>query len=897
MKRALFVLLVLLVAVVQAQTVKIPISNDIRQRDGKQYYVHTVERGQTVYSIAKAYNVGIDEIYFENPSARKGIVVGQKLWIPTVNKETEIRQETKQSEFDFFYHIAARDETFKHIGSIYLIPEKYIRLANPGLKEPLREGEYVKVPVESAFPVLDGHPAGSYRKDNSVEEEARKYSAAPGTNKEVPKYKPPEPETYQPPEKTEPAVQKTVEPEHGNTTVSLPGQVAFNPDIPIIRDYRHVVVMGETLEGIAKKYHITVKQLKEVNPGLLKAAQGQRLRLPATAYLPGYNSPQKKSKPNKAPAVSTGGSNGPVTPPAASSRQDQPQNKPEFYYHKVKRKETLYSISREYGVSLNDLYENNPGLTTNIKPDQIIKVPKKKIRNNYITYTPPATVRLKKVAKMFRVSYADLKKFNPFAGKKVYAGQSLKIPVGKRAWIVPLEEEKKQKIEKNPVQPEAEPQPVNLCKKRPRFRNKTYKVALLVPLFLEEMDSLDVVRFMEKQQSNFKPFRFVKFLEGALLAADSLRKEGMNLQLYVYDVDNKLTKTAAVLSKPELREMNLIIGPFYSASFAQAARFAERFHIPIVNPVTFREEVVSDNNNVIKVKPGLSWQKNVVASVVKHYYPDSKVFLITQTAYKDADRVVALQNSLIEVLPAEVSVPNSDLVNLGYGVAMRDENFSESAPLPPFPFEGKTVDPELLKSFPEDSSRFHNSLIKINYLTDSLHPFLNNASVLRNNLVIIYGNNKGFIMDAVNRLNRLTDTFDIKVMGLPLWERLSNPNYIQLNNLQTLYPASAYVNYDDTVTQMFLNRFRSKYYTDPEGWGILGFDVTRFFGEMLMNFGNEFTKCLPETQSRGISTQFRFRPAPLNPSSFENSYWNVLQIRNKSLIKLPDFPDYYPVDN
>ena len=65
MKRALFVILVFFITVAQAQTVKIPISNDIRERNGKQFYVHTVERGQTVYSISKAYNVTINEIYFE----------------------------------------------------------------------------------------------------------------------------------------------------------------------------------------------------------------------------------------------------------------------------------------------------------------------------------------------------------------------------------------------------------------------------------------------------------------------------------------------------------------------------------------------------------------------------------------------------------------------------------------------------------------------------------------------------------------------------------------------------------------------------------------------------------------------------------------------------------------
>ena len=45
---------------VNAQTVKVYVSDSIEEMNGKQYYVHMVMQGQTVYSIAKAYDVGVD---------------------------------------------------------------------------------------------------------------------------------------------------------------------------------------------------------------------------------------------------------------------------------------------------------------------------------------------------------------------------------------------------------------------------------------------------------------------------------------------------------------------------------------------------------------------------------------------------------------------------------------------------------------------------------------------------------------------------------------------------------------------------------------------------------------------------------------------------------------------
>jgi len=133
----LLVFLVLTGFTVLAQGINIVKSTDVQEKNNKQYFVHTVEKGQTLYSIAKTYNVSIDEIYYENPGAKYGLQIGQQLWIPTINKETEVNREVSTANFDFFYHIAKENERFKGIASVYDIPEKYINW--------MRNLEYYKV--------------------------------------------------------------------------------------------------------------------------------------------------------------------------------------------------------------------------------------------------------------------------------------------------------------------------------------------------------------------------------------------------------------------------------------------------------------------------------------------------------------------------------------------------------------------------------------------------------------------------------------------------------------------------------------------------------------------------------------------------------------------------------
>ena len=42
---------------------------------------HTIAKGETIYSIAKKYNVPTDLIYYRNPSSRTGIKAGETLTI------------------------------------------------------------------------------------------------------------------------------------------------------------------------------------------------------------------------------------------------------------------------------------------------------------------------------------------------------------------------------------------------------------------------------------------------------------------------------------------------------------------------------------------------------------------------------------------------------------------------------------------------------------------------------------------------------------------------------------------------------------------------------------------------------------------------------------------------
>ncbi len=76
----------------QMQPVEVKRTQEKTIVSGKVYYIHTVLKGQTLYSISRAYEVSQDEIIRENPGTDPATLKeGQVLRIPAVGSQSEYR--------------------------------------------------------------------------------------------------------------------------------------------------------------------------------------------------------------------------------------------------------------------------------------------------------------------------------------------------------------------------------------------------------------------------------------------------------------------------------------------------------------------------------------------------------------------------------------------------------------------------------------------------------------------------------------------------------------------------------------------------------------------------------------------------------------------------------------
>ena len=61
-----------------------PENAEIEWKEGKKYYVHFVQAGNTLYGLTKLYKITAEEIVAANPEVTSGLKEGQKLMIPAV---------------------------------------------------------------------------------------------------------------------------------------------------------------------------------------------------------------------------------------------------------------------------------------------------------------------------------------------------------------------------------------------------------------------------------------------------------------------------------------------------------------------------------------------------------------------------------------------------------------------------------------------------------------------------------------------------------------------------------------------------------------------------------------------------------------------------------------------
>lgn len=261
------------------------------------------------------------------------------------------------------------------------------------------------------------------------------------------------------------------------------------------------------------------------------------------------------------------------------------QNQTENYV--VQSGETLYSISRSHGITVDDILNANPGLTENIMAGQTIKIPAVSSNPQIRQLNPCKTTHIvqKKetiygIAQMYGVTEEELIAANPgIKPEKLKKNTELCIPYSTQEKSA-YKETQSQVLE-------------TIEAKRQESLIKYYdvlKIAVIAPFALNETRrSIDAQKMTD-------------FYKGFLMAVDTLKHQGISCEIYAYEeIGSDGITIQSVLNQPMLKHVNLIIGPFRPANVAKVAAFAADNQITMVTPMSTKSYDLSTYKNVFEV--------------------------------------------------------------------------------------------------------------------------------------------------------------------------------------------------------------------------------------------------------------------------------------------------------
>jgi hypothetical protein len=180
---------------------------------------------------------------------------------------------------------------------------------------------------------------------------------------------------------------------------------------------------------------------------------------------------------------------------------------------------------------------------------------------------------------------------------------------------------------------------------------------MLLPLYLywdEVPDTLELegeegelIAEEEEEEDIVNPriIGYLEFYEGALLALDSLRSKGYSVTLTTYDTERDRARVREILRKPEMRDMDLIIGPVNYWNLEIVAEWARDNEIPLLSPFTSGSDIVNYNPWVFQTTPTYEVEFKAWADFLSDYY-NKTLILVHNGDSNEYHRIAFLKNEL-----------------------------------------------------------------------------------------------------------------------------------------------------------------------------------------------------------------------------------------------------------
>lgn len=546
--------------------------------------------------------------------------------------------------------------------------------------------------------------------------------------------------------------------------------VTKSNDIVVIRGksyYLHTVQPGQTLYSICKAYGANIDEVKSLND-----KKDNALSLYEVLKVP-YTDP--------------------------FVQQDD-----KFYYHKVLKGETFYSIARLYKIKPKRLLKFNEGYAQNqpLAVGAVVKLPLAEIDLSVLgeeeieasvgkkqEIRPERPVRNESVKKVEEASVTDI-----------------------------LQDALMQKNEKTEQEPEKETTTVIGATDKmeiPDYISEVVmpvdpfvKVALLLPFSAKDYPVF-VDTLVEKMpvQISARSEQFISFYEGVLLAVDSLKNQGYKVNLKVFDTERSAEKMYTMVDEIDRFHPDLIIGPVYGSVYKALMDDLTNKNIPVIYPLSSRSEEFGVYPDFIQVNPSMK---------------------ALTVAMSDWLREEAEEANLVCLNLTGNEVSHSDLEDIRlfkeYMHRIGSMNFYD----------------------------WNTSAVPLDGLRLQLLPD-------RENIIILPTTKEAEVSKILPILSALTEGYRITVVGFPEWQTFTSVDHETYFKLNTKIFTYSYVDNTTEPAKRFALKYRKYFYTEPNNLAYKAFDMSLYFIELAAKYRDRTLDALEFYPRNGDFSRFYFQ--------------------------------------
>lgn len=596
--------------------------------------------------------------------------------------------------------------------------------------------------------------------------------------------------------------------------------------------YIHIVRKGETLYSISKGYNVSQVEIAMENPDIYLGLQvDQALKIPIEDM--------------------------------DTSDFDLDD---EYIYHVVKRKETLFSLTRKYEVSIEDIIAANPEVEQGLKANQVVLIPKHKVKtpgdvspqesNRFIYHEVKPREGFYSITKKYGVSEETIKRFNEdLVADGIKLGTVLKIPQNTNDTILFDEQHFTIIKDSESIQASKYFTPDVICDTFTynRWRD-VFNISLLLPFTQEtaveqsdefEEDQTSEIHAREsrpKSQISQQSSYFLDFYQGLLIALDSLKKEGLSINLNVYNSAKSATEVEKLIQSDKLKNSNLIIGPAYPECLNPVSKYSAENRIPLISPLSPNNHMTSQSPYFFQVNPSFITQLEEFVKQID-ICTGANIILIHENDSTNQGMLNSFK-SFINDRISQCKSPNF--------IHFKEVTYKAGSPAP------------------DVQERISHSL-----------------SLDRNNLVFVPSNNEAFVSDLLGNLNALATVYkySVEVYGFPRWQKFRNVQtdyYYQLG-LKLFTPF--YIDYSRPCVKSFIANYRDAFRVEPTQYAFQGYDVAFYFLSAMKKYGVDFMYCLKNIEVELLQSKFNFAKKSAM-GGYENNAIRIISYTKDFDIKL-----------